>query len=54
MTYRLNSYPKQIDNRTRDLLRETEHRDPKIPNPKDISQYQSQGTEGPRVSHSLV
>jgi hypothetical protein len=54
MINKLKSYPKQIDNMTRDPPHQTDHRDPKIPNWKDIRQYQSQRMKGPRECHTPV
>jgi hypothetical protein len=54
MINKLKSYPKQIDNITSDPPPQPEHRDPNIPNRKDIRQHQPQGTEGPRERHTPV
>jgi hypothetical protein len=39
MINKLKSYAKQIDNMTSDPSPQTEHRDPNIPNRKDIQQH---------------
>jgi hypothetical protein len=52
MINKLKSYPQQIDNTTSEPPPQTEHRDPNIPNRKDIHQHQPQRTEGPRECHT--
>jgi hypothetical protein len=54
MINKLKSYPKQIDNTTSELPPQTEHRDPNIPDWKDIRQHQPQRTEGPRECYTLA